>query len=40
MVLLQPYCNRASTRAHAMEARVCEYLDKGRKKSDEMDAMG
>ncbi len=39
MVLLQPYCNRASTGAHAMDVRVREHLDKFRKRPDQVDAM-
>jgi hypothetical protein len=30
----KPYCNRASTGAHAMDARVFEHVDKCRKRPD------
>ncbi len=39
MVLLQPYCNRASTEVYAMDASVREHLDKFRKRPDQVDAM-
>jgi hypothetical protein len=34
LTVLQPYCNRASTGAYAMDARVYEYLAKCRKRLD------